>query len=254
MFVLRCRCNASFADAFALSGTLLLTLDTIFSVQVLTRYISKRYLSLIPSCHEGTWWTMTRKASFLIAALIRVVWFWFYRHLIYSNVHVCTVWLRSASSPYDRDSLCRRHEQLLYGIDLDRKHVSHILIDVINPFLSFVSTNMPWIAHWILSGISSLLHSSCIHAPLRQKLSWGENGFPLVIVHCCFSFPAVIRFWYVKLVQGAFQYACRKLWWAGSRAIYYKARTSITYKEEWSVEKARLITVRSKQEEAWKYV
>ena len=63
-----------FADMFALSGTLLLTLDTVLSVQVLTRYnILIRYLSRILSCHEGTWWSMTRKASFLIAALIPVV-------------------------------------------------------------------------------------------------------------------------------------------------------------------------------------
>ena len=36
-----------FADVFALSGTLLLTLDTVLSVQVLTRYINIRYLSLV---------------------------------------------------------------------------------------------------------------------------------------------------------------------------------------------------------------
>ena len=41
-----------FADVFALSGTLLPTLDTVLNVQVLTRYINItiRYLS----CHEGT--------------------------------------------------------------------------------------------------------------------------------------------------------------------------------------------------------
>ena len=43
----------NFADVFALSGTLLLTLDTIFSVQVLTRYINISYLSHILSCYEG---------------------------------------------------------------------------------------------------------------------------------------------------------------------------------------------------------
>ena len=43
-----------FADVFALSGTLLLTLDTILSVHVLTRYINRRYISYILSCHEGT--------------------------------------------------------------------------------------------------------------------------------------------------------------------------------------------------------
>ena len=42
-----------FADVFALSGTLLLTLDTVLSVQVLTRYINIRYLFRILSCHEG---------------------------------------------------------------------------------------------------------------------------------------------------------------------------------------------------------
>ena len=44
----------SFADVFTLSGTLLLTSDTILSVQVLTRYINIRYLSCILACHEGT--------------------------------------------------------------------------------------------------------------------------------------------------------------------------------------------------------
>ena len=43
-----------FADMFALSGTLLLTLDAVLSVQVLTRYMNIRYLSCILSCHEGT--------------------------------------------------------------------------------------------------------------------------------------------------------------------------------------------------------
>ena len=43
-----------FAVMFALSGTLLLTLDTVLSVQVLTQYINIRYLSRILSCHEGT--------------------------------------------------------------------------------------------------------------------------------------------------------------------------------------------------------
>ena len=43
-----------FADIFALSGTLLLTLDTALSVQELTRYIIIRCLSRILSCHEGT--------------------------------------------------------------------------------------------------------------------------------------------------------------------------------------------------------
>ena len=40
-----------FADVFALSGTLLLTLDTVLSVQVLTRYINIRYLSLFVFSH-----------------------------------------------------------------------------------------------------------------------------------------------------------------------------------------------------------
>ena len=43
-----------FADMLALSGTLLLTLDTILTVKALTWYINIRYLSRILSCHKGT--------------------------------------------------------------------------------------------------------------------------------------------------------------------------------------------------------
>ena len=42
-----------FAAVFGLPGTLLLSLDTVLSVQVLTQY-NIRYLSRILSCHEGT--------------------------------------------------------------------------------------------------------------------------------------------------------------------------------------------------------
>ena len=42
-----------FADVFTMPGTLLLTLDTVLSVQVLTRYTNIRYLSRFLSCHEG---------------------------------------------------------------------------------------------------------------------------------------------------------------------------------------------------------
>ena len=45
---------ADISSMFALSVAVLLTVDTVLSVQVLTRYIHIRYLSRILSCHEGT--------------------------------------------------------------------------------------------------------------------------------------------------------------------------------------------------------